>query len=68
MFGIFVLVLFGIIVLIFLLIGKENPKHTASREIIQIVQKKEIDNDKDNETLSEMIEYHKNNPTIKYKI
>lgn len=68
MFGVFALTLLSIILLIIFLLGVEDSKSTASKEIIQIVQKKEVDDDKDNETLSEMIEYHKKNPTIKYKI
>lgn len=71
MFGVFVLALFSVLLIICALLGvngKEDPKHTASKKIIQIVQEKELDNDKDNPTLSEMIEYHKKNSTTEYKI
>lgn len=68
MFDIFVLCLLGTFLTILFLLGKYNPKNTASREVIKIAQKKEADNDKDNKTLTDMVNYHKNNPTIRYKL
>lgn len=42
--------------------------HISSKELIQIVQKLELENDKNNQSLSSMIEYHQKRHTIKYKI
>lgn len=66
--AVFSIIIILIICFLFGVNDKKNPNHTASMKIIRMLQKSELDNDKNNETLSEMIEYHRKNPTDKYKI
>lgn len=69
---VYLLCVVGFLSLITILLYNQDKKYrnrnNDSREIIQMLDKIRIDNDKDNPTLSEMIDYHKKNPTNEYRI
>lgn len=66
MFWIFLLVLVGVILMIFLLLSRSNYNSTINIDSKKIIQRFEPDNAAP--PLSEMIDFHKKNPTIKYKM